>query len=68
MKHCYGPNLNSLQSCHLVGVLVDSESRLHLYVNGIDQGVAASDIPTSCYAVVDVYGQCEEVSCQNNNF
>ncbi|PSN33663.1 hypothetical protein C0J52_20980 [Blattella germanica] len=45
VKGCYGPNLDSLQSCHLVGILVDIESRLHLYVNGIDQGVAACDIP-----------------------
>jgi neuralized-like protein 4 len=40
---------------------VDSESQLHLYVNGVDQGVAACDIPAVCYAVVDMYGQCEGV-------
>jgi hypothetical protein len=61
VKGGYGLNLDSLQSCHLVGILVDSESRLHLYVNGMDQGVAACDIPAVCYAVVDIYGQCEEV-------
>jgi neuralized-like protein 4 len=58
---CYGVNLDSLHSSHLVGVLVDSESRLHLFVNGVDQGVAVCDIPAVCYAVVDLYGQCEEV-------
>lgn len=61
MKGCYGPNLDSLQSGHLVGILVDSESQLHLCVDGVDQGVAACDIPAICYAVMDVYGQCEEV-------
>lgn len=61
VKGCYGVNLDSLQSSHLVGVLVDSESRLHLFVNGVDQGVAVCDIPAVCYAVVDLYGQCEEV-------
>jgi neuralized-like protein 4 len=61
VKGCYGVNLDSLQACHLVGILVDSESRLHLYVDGVDQGVAACDIPAICYAVMDVYGQCEEV-------
>lgn len=40
---------------------MDSESQLHLYVNGVDQGVAACDIPAVCYAVVDMYGQCEGV-------
>lgn len=61
MKGCYGVNLDSLQSSHLVGILVDNESRLHLFVNGVDQGVTVGDIPAVCYAVVDLYGQCEEV-------
>jgi neuralized-like protein 4 len=65
VKGGYGLNLDSLQSGHLVGILVDSESRLHLYVNGVDQGVAACDIPAVCYAVVDIYGQCEEVQATN---
>ena len=36
----YGPNINSLLAGHSVGVLVDSENKLHLYVNNVDQGVA----------------------------
>nr|CAD7196670.1 unnamed protein product [Timema douglasi] len=62
VKSCYGPNLDNLQGSHMVGVLVDYDSQLHLYVNGVDQGVAAKDIPSVCYAVVDLYGQCEKVS------
>jgi len=61
VQGCCGVNLDSLQSSHLVGILVDSESRLHLFINGVDQGVAVCDIPAVCYAVVDLYGQCEEV-------
>lgn len=61
VKSHYGPNLDSLQTRHFVGILVDASNRLHLYVNGIDQGIAAKGIQHPCYAVVDVYGQCEEV-------
>ena len=45
-----------------VGLFLDEESRLHLYIDGIDQGVVASDIPPYVYAVLDVYGQCEQIS------
>ena len=36
----YGPNINSLLVGHTVGILVDNNHGLHLYVNGVDQGVA----------------------------
>lgn len=44
-----------------MGLLVDTNSCLHLYVNGMDQGVAAQDIPSPCYPFIDLYGQCEQV-------
>lgn len=31
-------------------------------MNGIDQGVAVPDVPQPCHALVDLYGQCEQVS------
>ncbi|EEC01382.1 neuralized, putative, partial [Ixodes scapularis] len=57
----YGPNLDNLQQWHTVGVQVDLEGCLHMHVNGVDQGVAARDLPPVCYALVDLYGQCEQV-------
>lgn len=42
--------------------MLDEDSRLHLYIDGLDQGVAASDLPSYVYAVIDLYGQCEQVS------
>ena len=63
----YGPNLDSLGVNHTVGVMVDRNNELHLYVNGVDQGVAAADIPHTCYAVVDLYGMCAEVSVVIDN-
>ena len=61
IKEGYGVNLDTLQSGHAVGVLVDDDNTLHLYVNGMDQGIAAKDIPANCYMVLDLYGQCEQV-------
>ena len=57
----YGPNINSLLVGHTVGLLVDDDNRLHLYVNGVDQGVACSDIPARVWAVFDLYGKCDEI-------
>uniref|UniRef100_A0A8C8C7D8 Neuralized-like protein 4 n=1 Tax=Oncorhynchus tshawytscha TaxID=74940 RepID=A0A8C8C7D8_ONCTS len=63
LKICenYGPNLDTCPEGTVLGLLVDGNSCLHLYVNGMDQGVAAQDIPTPCYPLIDLYGQCEQV-------
>ena len=57
----YGPNLDTCPEGTVLGLLVDANSCLHLYVNGMDQGVAAQDIPSPCYPFIDLYGQCEQV-------
>lgn len=57
----YGPNLDTCPEGTVLGLLVDTNSCLHLYVNGMDQGVAAQDIPSPCYPFIDLYGQCEQV-------
>ena len=62
IKTRYGANLENLKAGCTVGLLIDEESRLHLYINGIDQGIAAIDLPPYIYAVIDLYGQCEEIS------
>ncbi|XP_060111332.1 neuralized-like protein 4 isoform X3 [Heteronotia binoei] len=63
----YGPNLDTCPEGTVLGLLVDSNSCLHLYVNGMDRGVAAQDIPSPCYAFVDLYGQCEQVTIVTND-
>lgn len=50
-----------------MGVFIDDDNRLHLIINGIDQGVAATDLPPYVYAVFDIYGQCEQISILANN-
>uniref|UniRef100_A0A8D3A9C8 Neuralized-like protein 4 n=1 Tax=Scophthalmus maximus TaxID=52904 RepID=A0A8D3A9C8_SCOMX len=64
LKICenYGPNLDTCPEGTVLGLLVDANSCLHLYVNGMDQGVAAQDIPSPCYTFIDLYGQCEQVT------
>ncbi|XP_012261174.2 neuralized-like protein 4 isoform X1 [Athalia rosae] len=62
VKTRYGMNLESLQIGSIVSLLIDEDSRLHLYINGSDQGIAATDLPPYVYAVIDLYGQCEQVS------
>ncbi|OAD58573.1 Neuralized-like protein 4 [Eufriesea mexicana] len=58
----YGAALESLHSNSIVGLLIDDDNRLHLIINGVDQGVAATDLPPYIYGVFDLYGQCEQVS------
>uniref|UniRef100_A0A671PAT7 Neuralized-like protein 4 n=1 Tax=Sinocyclocheilus anshuiensis TaxID=1608454 RepID=A0A671PAT7_9TELE len=64
LKICenYGPNLDTCPEGTILGLLVDSSGCLHLFVNGMDQGIAAQDIPSPCYPLIDLYGQCEQVS------
>uniref|UniRef100_A0AAY4AR94 Neuralized-like protein 4 n=1 Tax=Denticeps clupeoides TaxID=299321 RepID=A0AAY4AR94_9TELE len=69
LKICenYGPNLDTCPEGTVLGLLVDNSSCLHLYVNGMDQGVAAQDIPSPCYLFIDLYGQCEQVTIVMND-
>ncbi len=45
-----------------VGVLRTSAGALHFFVNGNDQGAAATGLPATVYAVVDMYGKCAQVT------
>ncbi|XP_059386856.1 neuralized-like protein 4 [Carassius carassius] len=69
LKICenYGPNLDTCPEGTVLGLLVDSSGSLHLFVNGMDQGVAAQDIPSPCFPLIDLYGQCEQVTIVTNH-
>ncbi|XP_076180899.1 neuralized E3 ubiquitin protein ligase 4 [Ptiloglossa arizonensis] len=67
VKTKYGAALEGLQSSSVVGLFIDEDNRLHLIINNVDQGVAATDLPPYVYAVFDLYGQCEQVSVIENN-
>ena len=44
-----------------VGIKRLSSGSLVFYINGVEQGVAATNLPDQLYAVVDIYGQCSQV-------
>ena len=62
MKDNFGCGLDTLQVGDTVGVMVNDEAALHLYVNGVDQGIVTRDVPPIVYALIDLYGQCEQVT------
>ena len=58
----YGQDLDQLSEGDRVGVMRTDDGMLHLYVNGVDQGPAATGIPSCIWAVVDMYGKCAQVT------
>lgn len=53
--------MDALGIGHTVGVMIDCENQLRLYVDDVDQGIAASNITGPCRVFVDLYGQCDQV-------
>ncbi|XP_048476021.1 neuralized-like protein 4 [Rhincodon typus] len=62
MRNNYGCDLDSLTTGSRIGMMRSSNGDLHYFINGVDQGVACSGLPPELYAVVDLYGQCVQVS------
>ncbi|CAK1588784.1 unnamed protein product [Parnassius mnemosyne] len=65
--NAYGPELDSLHEGDCVGVMRTSKAELMFFVNGRCLGVAARDMPPRLFAVVDLYGQCVQVSIMHTN-
>lgn len=55
-------NLDNIKEGRSIGVLVDADNNLHLFLDKQDMGVVVQDVPSHCYAVVDLYGQCQQIS------
>lgn len=58
----YGQNLDKLQVGDRVGVMRKEDGTLHFWVNGVDQGPAATNVPEKVYGVIDLYGQAAQAS------
>ena len=58
----YGQDLDELKEGDRVGVERKIDGSLHFFVNGVDMGVAATNIPQKVHAVVDLYGRSVEIS------
>ena len=50
-------NLDELGEGDRIGLIRKTNGDLHFYVNGRDQGVAASNVPHPVWGVVDLYGR-----------
>ena len=50
--------------CH-VGLVISSDRGLHLYVDGINQGVIGTDVPDPCYFMFDLITYCTKVLCRS---
>lgn len=62
IKSNYPCDLDTLGAGVRVGVMVTPDRNLEFYRDGVPQGVACVVPHTNVYAVVDLYGQCAQVS------
>ena len=59
-------NLDELAEGDRIGMIRKSNGNLHYFINGLDQGVAASRLPAQTWGVVDLYGMTVKVSVVTN--
>lgn len=45
-----------------VGVVRKLDGTVHFFVNGIDQGACASNVPANVYGVIDLYGMAAQAT------
>ena len=57
-----GCHLDELKANQTIAIMIDGQRNLKLFVNSVDHGIKVKNIPPICYGMVDLYGQCEEVS------
>ncbi len=59
-------NLDQLSEGDRIGLMRKVNGNLHFYINGLDQGVAATKVPQQMWGVVDLYGMTVKVSLLNS--
>lgn len=62
IRNNYNCDLDTLSSGTRLGVMRSADKSLEFYKNGIPQGLACTIPHNNIYAVVDLYGQCAQVS------
>ncbi|KAG8236097.1 hypothetical protein J437_LFUL000459 [Ladona fulva] len=55
IKQYYGRNFNELVVGDRIGVMRNNFGTLHYFVNGVDMGPAASNVPSPVYGVLELY-------------
>lgn len=62
LLECYGGNLDTLNETDRIGIICTAQRELMFSVNGESQGIAATNLPRPCWAVVSLYGKCTQIS------
>ncbi len=62
VRNGYCCDLDTLSVGSRLGMVRTRDGTLRYTINGEDQGLACDNIPPNVYAVVDLYGQCAQVS------
>lgn len=62
LRNMYSCDLDSLTTRTKLGMMRNIDGTLHYYVDGVDQGPAFEGLPQYVYPVIDLYGQCAQVS------
>ncbi|MGH0183321.1 UNVERIFIED_CONTAM: hypothetical protein FKN15_011752 [Acipenser sinensis] len=60
-------SLDELQEGDHIGLMRKVGGALHFCINGIDQGIAATQTPPTVYGVVDLYGMAVKVTIVHNH-
>jgi len=62
LRNNYSCDLDKLIEGNRIGMMRCSDSSLHYFLDGVDQGPACTGLPPNVYPVIDLYGQCAQVS------
>lgn len=54
--------MDTLNETDRIGIMRTAQNALMFSVNGESQGIAATNIPKQCWAVVSLYGKCTQIS------
>lgn len=61
LRNNYACDLDKLVEGNRIGMMRCSDSSLHYYLDGVDQGPACTGVPSHIYPVIELYGQCVQV-------
>lgn len=62
IKYNYELDLDKVKVGSVVGVMRQNNGDLHYFLDGVDQGIACTNVPSHLYPVIDIYGRCTQVT------
>uniref|UniRef100_A0A069DZT6 Putative notch signaling protein n=1 Tax=Panstrongylus megistus TaxID=65343 RepID=A0A069DZT6_9HEMI len=66
VTHGYPLDLDKTKTGNVISLRRHDDTSLHFYLDGVDQGEACRGLPSQVYPVIDLYGQCAQVSIVTN--